>query len=396
MKPVDAVIVGAGPAGSAAATVLARRGYRVALIDRAQFPRDKPCGDYCNPGAVRTLHDLGCSSEVLASGAASISTMAVFAQDGSQFEAPFPSGGGLLIPRKRLDAILVEHAARQGAQIMEGFQVDEVSIADDQVAIWNHPRHLTMSATLLIAADGMRSTVARRLGMLTTLARGRYTIGAYFSGFPGSAPHGELHLGPNLYCGVAHFGGGVANVCMALPRDHLRKRTLLLAFTDALRHLPVLADAMKGVTRESAFRCTGPVGFAAHNVVTDRTLLVGDAAGQIEPMTGQGIYLAMRSGCMAGDIAAAALERGDFSRAMLAGYARRRAEEIAGTLKVSRWLQRLAFHPRLTPHLVRRLARQPVLAGRLLGATGDVLAPDAVLSAKYVFHLLADLDAHRP
>lgn len=389
MSLPDAIIVGAGPAGSAAATLLARRGLRVTVVDRARFPRDKPCGDYCDPGAVQALRALGCLPEVVASGAAAITTMTVVAQDASRFEAPFPSGSGLLMPRRRLDAVLVEHAAQAGAEIVEGFRVDAVRLARDSVEVnASHPVDRSIRAKLLIAADGMRSVVARRLGLRSTLPTGRYTVGAYFSGLPYTAPRGELHLGPGLYGGVAHFGGGDANVCLALPREWFRKRTPEETFAAALRSLPALADAMSGAVQASAFRCSGPVGLIAHEVVTDRVILIGDAAGQIEPMSGQGIYLALRSAALAAEVAADALARGDLSRATLGRYAQRRAMEVTPKLRVSRWLEHLALHAGLTPLLVRRLDARPALARRLLGVAGDVLPPAAVLSPGYLVRFL--------
>lgn len=391
----DVVVVGAGPAGSVTAALLARRGFRVVLVDRARFPRDKPCGDYCNPGAVRTLETVGCLQQVLAGGAAPITGMAVTAQDGSRLEAPFPSGAGLLVPRRHLDAILLAYATTAGVTVAEGMQIHEVQVDGDGIQVRSDAVHRPpVRARLLIAADGMRSTIAHRLGLLHPLLVGRYTIGAYFGGFPHGAPRGELHLGPDLYCGVAHFGGGVANVCMALPRRWLRRRPPEQAFAAALRHLPVLADALAGTARESAFRCTGPVGFAVRRVVGERTMLVGDAAGQIEPMTGQGISHAVRSAWLAAATASEALDRNDLSPSGLRPYALRHQQETAPRTTLARWLQRLALRPHLTPALVRRLSARPGLAGQLLGATGDILPPGAVLSPEFLLRFMAGLDAH--
>src|SRR5881409_1822454 len=130
-----------------------------------------------------------------------------------------------------------------------------------------------------------------------------------------------------------------------------------------------------------------PVGFAVRDPVADRVLLIGDAGGQIEPMTGQGIFLALHSASLAAGVALEAVRTGDLSRRRLATYAQRRRLEIAGKLAVTRWLQRLALHPRITPLLVGRLRAHPSLAGDLLGATGDVLRPGSVLSPAYLARL---------
>src|SRR5438128_1308423 len=382
----DIIVVGAGPAGSTVAMLLAAGGVQVRVLDRATFPRDKPCGDYCNPGAVGLLRDLGMLPAVLDAGAAVISAMRVYAQDGSRFEAPFPVGDGLLLPRLRLDAALLGHASRAGAAIEEGVAVESVRIHPDAVDV-QMASGRRLRARLLIAADGMHSTIARRLGRLRVPAAARYTVGAYFSSLSRTTPGGELHLGSGLYAGVAHFGGGVANVCMALPRRLWRRAGPQPTFEAALTCLPALAEAMAGARRESAFRCCGPVGFAVRDPVADRVLLIGDAGGQIEPMTGQGIFLALHSASLAAGVALEVVHTGDLSHRRLATYAQRRRLEIAGKLAVSRWLQRLALHPRITPLLVGRLRAHPSLAGDLLGATGDVLRPGSVLSPAYLARL---------
>lgn len=393
MKTDAVIVVGAGPAGTTAAAELATRGLPVILVDRAVFPRDKPCGDYCNPGAVGMLEAMGLRPHLAAAGGAFIETMMVAAQDGTAFTAAFPAGCGLLMPRQRLDAILLQRAARAGAEIVEGYQVDTITI-DEAVHIRDvTTRRPSIDGRLLIVADGMRSALARRLGLLRHLPLGRFTVGAYFSG-AGGPPAGELHLGAGFYGGVARFGDGTANVCLALPRAMLRGRPAARAFGAAVHQLPALRERMEGWKRESGFRITGPVGFAARAVAAERALLAGDAAAQVEPLTGQGIAFALRSGLRAAEDAFAALQAGDVSAAALRNRARRRRQVVARKTRLIRAVVALALRPGLAPRLVRRLASDPGLARRLLGATGDVLDPAAVLSPAFAIRLLAGVHAH--
>ncbi|HEY6102396.1 MAG TPA: FAD-dependent monooxygenase [bacterium] len=392
MNTLDVVVVGAGPAGSVAAAALAAQGHRVALLDRARFPRDKPCGDYCDPGSVRLLEMLGVLPEVIAQGAGIIDGMTIVAQDGVAFSAPFPTGRALLIPRRRLDAVLVERAVRNGAALVEGFQVDRVTI-DESVSVTGPARRTGLRSHLLIAADGMRSVVARRLGLLDALPKGRYTAGAYFSGVPGG-PAGELHLGDGFYGGVARFGDGSANVCLALPRERMRGHTVEAAFAAAVRDLPALRDEMRNWTRETPFRVTGPVGFAWRRPVAARALLAGDAALQIEPITGQGICFALQSGLLASEQAATALERGAYTVESLGSYSRKRARALGGRLRLLKAVTALALRGGVAPRLVRRLRSDPTAAQTLLGATGDVLPAGAVFSLPYLIRLLTGAHAH--
>lgn len=386
-RDTDVAIVGAGPSGCAAAITLSNAGLRVALIDRATFPRDKPCGDYCDPGAVDALDALGCLRSVLQAGASPIGGMRIVAQDGTAVSPSFPAGRGLLVRRTVLDAELVRAAGRAGAEVIEGAPVRDVAVRAGYVTIAMDRRPGVITAAVVLMCDGMHSSIGRRLGLLADIPARRYTVGAYFSGFEGPA-QGELHLGRNRYCGVAGFGSGLANVCMALPRSALRHRSAHDAFTDALRSFPELADRLSAARREGGYRTSGPIGFRTNRPVADHLILAGDAAAQVDPMTGQGIFFALRSGMLAADTAAEALAAGDVSAAGLASYVRRRRETFGRKLRAAKILQTVALRSSLTPWLLRRLHVRPSLARALIGVTGDVLPPHAVLNPGYVLRLL--------
>jgi geranylgeranyl reductase family protein len=384
-RDTDVAIVGAGPSGCAAAITLGHLGYRVALIDRAAFPRDKPCGDYCDPGAVDTLGALGCLPAVLRAGASPIGGMRIVAQDGTAVHPPFPTGRGLLVRRMALDVELVRAAGRAGVDVIERTAVRDVHADGGSVRV--ETNHSVLTAAIAIACDGMHSAIGRRHGLLRALPPRRYTVGAYFSGVEGSA-RGELHLGEDRYCGVAQFGGGLANVCMALPKTALRRRSAHRAFTEALRSFPELADRLSTARREGGYRTSGPIGFRSNRVVADRLILAGDASAQVDPMTGQGIFFALRSGMLAAETAAGALASGDATAGGLAGYVRRRRDAFGRTLRTARVLQALALRPHLTPWLMRRLRAHPSLARDLIGVTGDVLPARVILNPRYVLQLL--------
>jgi flavin-dependent dehydrogenase len=122
--------------------------------------------------------------------------------------------------------------------------------------------------------------------------------------------------------------------------------------------------------------------------VAARTLLAGDTALQIEPITGQGISFALQTAVLAADAAGAALERGRFDPLTLSAYVRDRAQTLRGRLRLLRIVTALALHPRLAPRLTRRLRDDARLAQTLLGATGDVLPPEAVATLPYLIRLL--------
>src|SRR5262249_44848769 len=114
----DVIVVGAAPSGSTAAAILARAGCRVLLLDRARFPRPKPCGDYLNPGCGRALSRIG-AWEAVAASSAPVAGMRLVAADGTRVPATFSAGRGCALPRAALDHVLVTHAAAAGASVIE-------------------------------------------------------------------------------------------------------------------------------------------------------------------------------------------------------------------------------------------------------------------------------------
>lgn len=395
----DVIIVGAGPAGSATALLLARRGHRVLMVDRARFPRPKPCGEYLNPGAVETLRRLGLADAVGRAGV-SISGMFIAGPGGETLWAPFPTGHGLLVPRERLDHMLMHAAMRAGAGVIEECRVDAVSPGPPVLVTARRATEpLQLKAHLVVGADGIRSTVARREGPLAPAAPGHYTIGAHFEDLSVDVPRGDLHLGWGWYAGAAVYGRGRGNVVVAVPRAALQRcqGDSDAAFHQACASLPALSAMLAGARRTTPFVSVGPLGFTRRPSIGDGVVLVGDAAGTINPMTGEGIALALRGAELAAAVADSALRTGDASRRAIASYERARAAAFRGTWMVSRMLQWIVWRPHVAARLFRGLARDPSLASHLLGVIGDVRPIRDILNAGYLIRLIAHAsDSSRP
>lgn len=392
MRPdADVLVVGAGPAGSATALLLARRGYRVTMVDRARFPRSKPCGEYLNPAAVAALDRMGIARPV-ASGGTSLSGMFLVGSDGTAAWVPFPSGRGLLIPRERLDHAVLSAAAAAGALVLEEFRVDGVAPGVIPTVTGRHRGHtMRLAARLVVGADGIRSVVARHCGPLAAPADGRYTIGAHFEGLRAPVPRGDLHLGQGWYAGAALYGGGFGNIVVAAPRTFFRHagRDPAGLFHVLCDGLPVLRGILRGARRLGPFVAVGPLGHVRRPVVGEGLLLVGDAAGTIDPMTGEGIALALRGAELASDAADSALRGGPVSRAALGSYERARRAAFHDTWETSRLLQWIVRRPRLAAALFRRLADDPTLTRTLLGVVSGVQPARDILSAATLARLVA-------
>lgn len=309
MSGADVVIAGAGPAGALAACLLARAGARVVLIDRSRFPRPKLCGDTLNPGAVALLarhFDLA----PLRARATPIAGMLLSGPGPVVVRGCYDSGAtGLGVSREVLDAWLVGEATRAGATLMDAVTVTGPAIgADGQLTgVW--VRHASgaraqVSAGMTLGADGRRSRLGEACGLSRCAARPRrWAVGAYFEGVTELSPFGEMHVRDGHYLGVAPTADGRANACLVQPQAPgaagWAKPDALLA--SRLRADPVLGPRFTGAVASTRVSVLGPLAIETRTPGCAGLLLLGDAAGFVDPMTGDGIRLALA----AAEIAAA-------------------------------------------------------------------------------------------
>jgi len=401
---VDALVVGAGPAGSVAAAQLAAAGLRVALLERAAGPHEKICGEYVGPRAVADLERLGFSGALRGVATRELHGMAMVAPGGTAVEAPFVTDAGaearaLSVARPLLDGALQREAQRRGARLEGGAAVTGVEFNVDGVVVRASEE---WRARWLIGADGRFSVVARACGLAVAApadAKGRQrgVIHAWLRGVAGVRDMGEMHLlQDGAYLGLDPLADGRLNaglvVDVATVADAVRAHDGARRLLEAAARSPALAARFRDAEMAGEVRYLAPMTTAVRAVARGRTLLAGDAAGFVDPLTGEGIALAIATGELAARAVLGALRAGDRpadARRAAAEYAREHARLVRGKRWFHPLLQALLRRPALADGMAARLSQSPAAARRLLAVISNLRPPSALLHPEFWAPLLA-------
>ena len=303
----DVVVVGAGPAGASAAITAARRGLRVAIIDKARFPRDKCCGDGLTAAALRRLESLGLSPDAVESWQPA-SRAVVQAPGLRRLELPLSADGLFAVSAQRyhLDAALVDVARRAGVAILEGHAVAGVKSSAGSVEV-RSASGMTLSADYVVAADGMWSAVRKLVSSDQPGYRGEWVAGReYLSGTGPLARDLWVFFEPDMLPGYAWsfpLANGLVNVGYGVLRTSagyaggLRGQRVDWASRPGIAE--VLGPRAVTVGRWSSWPIPARLGHAELSALGGRVLFCGDAAGSCDPMTGEGIAQALDTGVLA-------------------------------------------------------------------------------------------------
>jgi geranylgeranyl reductase family protein len=305
-KPsVDVVVVGAGPAGTAASITAVEHGLTVVCVDKARFPRDKTCGDGLTANALRLLEELGVSAADLAAAETNfIRETVLVSPGGRRVLLPLPSDGAhaAVVSRSSLDAALVDVARRRGVDLREDAPVE--SVVQDADAV-----HLTfadgsaLDARFVIAADCHWSTVRRALEPHAPRDLGEWhAVRQYFEGVDEDRLWVifERDLLPG-YAWIFPLPGGRANVGYGVLRADGRSGRALKDLWPDLLSRPVIRDVLGPRARpaEAVHAWPIPTRYEPGRLLNGRVLFAGDSAGVVDPMTGEGIAQAIETGMLA-------------------------------------------------------------------------------------------------
>lgn len=389
MPSVDVLIAGAGPAGSALAATLAGSGASVMLVEASKHPRPKACAEYASPRIAEELARLGVAAG-WTDAAVALRGMDLHAGDRSvpiryaDVQGPREAWG---VDRRSFDSMLAGHAAQAGAVLRERTQLVGLITEGSRVrgaTLRDRPsgRDEVVTAGWTVGADGTRSTVSRLVGVDRPVRfPRRLGLVAHYAGLSDLTDHGEMHVGDGYYVGLAPTPGGELNVGMALPmEDH--GRSARQRFEEAVAGLPAVAGRLDHSTRLTPIRGAAPIGHRVSTPAGSGWLLVGDAAGFVDPFTGEGIHRALRSARAA---AGAILAGGDVAGA----YRAERRRAFAAKIALSWLVQGFLAAPPLLEHAVGRLASRPRAALRLGSALGDCRPATDALSPAALLEVLA-------
>ena len=382
----DVIVVGAGPGGATTATALAQRGHDVLLIDRHTFPRDKVCGDAISQGCIQIMNDLGMAGKVKAAVARGefhrLDGMRLVGPSGHVLHSEFQHGAGgvesYVSPRVYFDALIQQQAVESGAGFLQA-EVQEPLLEDGRVAgvvarvngEWQAYR-----SRVVVGADGVTSTIMRHLrpeaGQHSDKHRA-VALRAYIEGMEIYPHEVEFFLYDEILPGYAWIfpaGDHVANIGLGMRLDKFRslKRNLKKMLQDFLAMPALRARLPNGHALRDVAVWQLNFGSQKHlRHAYDGALLVGDAAGFINPLTGGGIHNALISGCLAAETIDEALRVNNTTRAGLAIYEQRCDEAMGPEMRKSFLYQRVLLnYPKVVDFLIRYMGRHGGVAQSFL------------------------------
>ena len=400
----DVIIVGAGPAGTTAALYAHRLELKCILLDKAVFPRDKICGDALSGKSIRIMRELGILDELNNLDGSEINRITFGSPKNIQFDVNLKGTQnndqitkGFVIPREIFDNYLFEKA-NAVADTRQGFSVKDLIFENNYVVgvkgKTRSGKEEEFRAPVVMGCDGSNSIVARKLGLYEMeMDHTSVAVRCYYEGVKGLTDQIELHYVKEVnpgYFWLFPAGDGRANIGIGLSKSDMKKenrtlRQIMDEVTQTEYFKERFADA-KQLERPVGWNL--PLGSIHRKNHGNGFMLLGDAAGLVDPFTGEGIGNAMVSGQYAMEVAAKSKPSGDFSEKAFAEYDELLWREIGKELRTSTKLQSLARSKFLLNFVINRASRNEEVQNIISGMLANEIPKDELSSPLFYFKIL--------
>jgi menaquinone-9 beta-reductase len=364
----DVIVVGAGPAGSAAAYYVASAGYDVILVDKQKFPRDKVCGDFVSPVAQNELSNLGITNLREFKSSNTICRASVYLDSNKLISRLVPKAQGLprygrVVPRIILDKLLLDSACKEGAIFLEELKAVSIQLRRKGVELKAEgpSGERILKTRLLIGADGSNSTIAKLVRGHTPLSADRIiALRGYFEDVEGPANQADLYFNKESfpgYCWLFPTGKNQANVGVGMVLDTIPSGNRLKElFNHLIKNNVALHKRLRNAKLIGQIKGWPLTTYNANQPLVDnRVMLIGDAAGLVNPLNGEGIQYALLSSRWASEAAISSIAANDFSKEVLSTYSHIVERELGYGMSVASLIVQLIRNRSFNPFWLRSL-----------------------------------------
>jgi flavin-dependent dehydrogenase len=380
----DVIIVGGGPAGCSTAIRLAQSGLRPLVLEEKHMPREKLCGEFITPECFPALERLGVLDRMYDAGAQKIRSLNLVPSGGAPVVAKISemssfSPTALSLSRARFDRVLFERAQEVGAVCLEGVAVKNVLVEAGlpvgvEALSLGEGETRTFQAPLIVDASGRNSrlTLTRRERIGGHPGSRLYAMKAHFTSVEDIEDQVELYFFSNGYGGLSRIEGGMVNLCFIASERAFKGAGGVpeKVVEQSIMRNRLARERLRKAELQGRWLSTGPLTFGARRLDRNGIITAGDSSGMIDPFTGTGIQMALRTGELAAEaIVSAGSNGGDLASRAITAYRAGYEREFGKRLKVAGLLRRAVFSPSLLNALSSILAHAPWLSHRLLRAT---------------------------
>ena len=400
----DVIIVGAGPAGSTAALYAHKLGLNCILLDKAVFPRDKICGDALSGKSVRLMRELNLLEGVEKLEGSEINRITFGSPSHSQFDVHLKGNKnndfitkGYVVPRKIFDNFLFKKADEL-TETRQGFTVNDIIYENDNISGVKgtniEGKEEILNAPIIMGCDGANSIIARKLGLYEMdMENTAVAIRCYYEGVEGLSNQIELHYVSEVkpgYFWLFPAGNDKANIGIGLSKNDAKKedRTLRQIMDEIVQSDYFRSRFGNARPLEKPVGWNLPLGRIQRKNHGNGFMLLGDAAGLVDPFTGEGIGNAMVAAKHAMQVASKAKNHKDYSERSFSEYDQLLWDDIGGELRTSTKLQSLARSSFLLNFVINRAARNEEVQSIISGMLSHEIPKDELSSPMFYLKIL--------